>query len=464
MLPPICGALLRALTAAALLVGSAAAAQAAPDDAILYRVFLRDGDTLISYGELARVGADVVLSIPISGADTDMPRLQLVSLSESLVDWTRTDAYAEAARAKYFAETRGESEFARLSTEVARALNEVAFTEDPVKRLASIDRARNMMAEWPARNYGYRANDVSQLSAMLDEVASELRVAAGQSRFDVALVANTTPAAPVPLLPPPTLRQSIEQAFTVARITPDSIQRVTLLRAVTDVLADRPRDESWAAALRARATADLALALRTDRAYADLSARLLKRADERVQRADVKALEQLVRDALKGDDRLGRLRPQESAALLATLDVKLQSARRLRLARDHWTLQLGIVRAYERKVRGAIDLLVRVRPSLELIRQLAGPGSKPLQQLQKNAASTGRELELVKPSPQLESVHGMLLNALQLAVRAADARSRAIAGNDIQLAWQASSAAAGALLLVERAREELQRLAAPPVP
>jgi hypothetical protein len=31
------------------------------------------------------------------------------------------------------------------------------------------------------------------------------------------------------------------------------------------------------------------------------------------------------------------------------------------------------------------------------------------------------------------------------------------------LAWQASSAAAGALLLFDRAREELQRLRTPPV-
>jgi hypothetical protein len=38
----------------------------------------------------------------------------------------------------------------------------------------------------------------------------------------------------------------------------------------------------------------------------------------------------------------------------------------------------------------------------------------------------------------------------------------AISTNDMSLAWQASSAAAGALLMLDRAREEIQRLTSPP--
>jgi hypothetical protein len=38
----------------------------------------------------------------------------------------------------------------------------------------------------------------------------------------------------------------------------------------------------------------------------------------------------------------------------------------------------------------------------------------------------------------------------------------AIATNDMSLAWQAASAAAGALLMLDRAREEIQRLTSPP--
>ena len=78
---------------------------------------------------------------------------------------------------------------------MAGTLNQIAFTEDPAARVALADRARRLLADWPARNYGYRANDVAELANMLDEVVSELRVAAGQSRFDVTLVANAVTAA-----------------------------------------------------------------------------------------------------------------------------------------------------------------------------------------------------------------------------------------------------------------------------
>jgi hypothetical protein len=265
------------------------------------------------------------------------------------------------------------------------------------------------------------------------------------------------------MLPPPTLRESIEQAFTVSRMTSDAAQRASLLRMVTEALAEPARAGGWAAALHARATADLTNAARTDQAYADHASKTLRRADDRLDKADVKGLESIIRDVLKQDDRLGRQRPQDVAALLATLDTRLDSARRLRLARDRWTLRLAAVRAYQRRARRAMDLLGRIEPSLELIRQLAGPGPKTLQQLQKNTASASREFDLIKPAPDVEAVHGLLTSAFQMAVRAAETRTRAIASNDMNLAWQASSAAAGALLLVERAREELKRLASPPV-
>ena len=48
--------------------------------------------------------------------------------------------------------------------------------------------------------------------------------------------------------------------------------------------------------------------------------------------ADVKGMEKLLRNLLRQDDRLGRQRPRETAALLATLDLRLDAARRLRLA------------------------------------------------------------------------------------------------------------------------------------
>ena len=190
--------------AAALVLASATRGDAA--EAVLYRLFLMDGTTLISYGEFSRVADRVVFSIPL-GATEEAPALELVSIPQTAVDWERTDRYSEAVRARRYAETSGENDFARLSVRVAEALNQIALTIEPRRRLAMAVEARGNLARWPADNFGFRAADVAQLVAMLDEVISELRVAAGQSSFDLTLVANVTPSFPAPLMPEPSFRR-----------------------------------------------------------------------------------------------------------------------------------------------------------------------------------------------------------------------------------------------------------------
>ena len=106
---------------ALLVVAVSAAIAAAPPsalaaDALLYRIFLQDGSTLVSYGDFARVADRVVFSIPIGGLDTPSPALHLVSIAESAVDWERTDGYAQATRARHYAATQGETDFDALST------------------------------------------------------------------------------------------------------------------------------------------------------------------------------------------------------------------------------------------------------------------------------------------------------------------------------------------------------------
>ena len=61
---------------------------------------------------------------------------------------------------------------------------------------------------------------------------------------------------------------------------------------------------------------------------------------------------------------------------------------------DRWTLRQGVVRAYERKARPALDVLGRARQSFELIQQLAGPSPRTLRQLQKNVGIASREFAL----------------------------------------------------------------------
>jgi len=432
-------------------------------DALLFRIFLRDGSTLVSYGDFARVADRVVFSIPVGALDAPSPALHLVSISESAVDWERTDRYAEATRARHYAATRGEADFGELSTHVARALNDVAVTRDPAKRLALATAARRRLGEWPAAHHGYRASDVAQLAALLDDAIGELRVAAGMSRIDLSLVAIRDARAPdEPELPAPTVRESIGQAFAAAAITPDPTERVSLLEAIMESLGGGEADALWTSALRAKASAALALEMKIEREYRELVTRTLSAAGERSKRADVNGIEKLLRTVLKADDRLGRRRPDTTAALLATLDGKLDAARRLRLARDAWSIRQAALGQYERRIRSALQRFRRSTEGLEQIRQLAGPSPRALQPLAIRLAEAWQELKAVRPTAEAAPAHGMLLNAVQMAVRAASSRRLAVTSTDMTTAWEASAAAAGALLFFERAQEELRKLATPP--
>jgi hypothetical protein len=436
-------------------------------DALLYRIFLLDGSTLVSYGDFARVADRVVFSIPIAALDTPSPVLHLVSIAETAVDWDRTERYAEAIRAQQYAQTRGEADFDALSADVARALTDVARTKDPTRRLALATDARRALAAWPAVHYGYRASDVAQLSLLMDEAISDLRVAAGQSRFDLDLVATATPLPPnVPTLPPPTLRESIEQALSAATVTPDSTERVSLLQTIVANLEqiEQPATPAlaWTSALRAKASSELAMELKTDKSYGDLVAQIIAVADEKAKRADVAAIQGLVKATLKADDKLGRRRPQVTAALLATLDARLDAARRFRLARDAWVLRQRAVKEYEGRIRSALNRFRRSTSSLQQIKQLAGPSPDALPSLAERITNSWSDLKLIKPPAEAEAAHSMLIAAFQMAVRAAVSRRSAIKGTDMSTAWEASSAAAGALMLFERARDEIRKLTVPP--
>ncbi|HEY7498377.1 MAG TPA: hypothetical protein VH740_07685 [Vicinamibacterales bacterium] len=458
----------RAAIAAVLTIASASPGVAGPGepqaiDALLFRIFLRDGSTLVSYGDFARVADRVVFSIPIGGLDTPSPALHLVSIAESAVDWERTDRYTEATRARHYAETRGEADFSELSDRVARALNDVALTKNPAKRLALATDARRMLGAWPAAHYGYRASDVKQLAALLDDAISELRVGAGLPRFDLTLVAiaDSWPASE-PAMPAPTPRESLDQAFAAASLTPNSAERVSLLEAIMHTLSNGAGGAAWAPTMNARAASALAVEARIDKEYADLVSRTIAAADERSKRADVRGLDTLLRNVLKADDKLGRRRPETTAALLATIDTKLDSARRLRLARDSWAIRQEGVRKYQRSVQPALERFRRSIAGLEQIRLLSGPSPDALRPLAIRLSEAWADLRTVRSNAETAQVHGMLVSAMQMALRAATTRRLAINATDMTTAWEASSAAAGALLLFERAQEELRKLNTPP--
>jgi hypothetical protein len=170
-------------------------------------------------------------------------------------------------------------------------------------------------------------------------------------------------------------------------------------------------------------------------------------------------------DVRARDERLGRRRPDAVRALVEALSAQLEAARRLRLARDGWALRSDVFRAYRRDVGEALRALENGATRLEDIRALAGPEAKALVRLRDRFETARRLAARVAPPRELQDAHAMLLSALQLARAACEVRLEAVRSGELSRAWDASSAAAGALMLGARAREAIEaRLKPPSVP
>ncbi|HSL22524.1 MAG TPA: hypothetical protein VK886_13400 [Vicinamibacterales bacterium] len=438
----------------------AAAGRADADSsAVYYRLFLTDGTSVASYGEYARVADTVVFSMALGGTEA-APVLQLASLPASRIDWPATEQYADAARAAHYAATRGEPDYAALSDAVAAALNGIAQTEDAARRLQIADGARRRLAEWSRGSYGYRSRDVAQLSSMLDEVAAEIRAAAGwDSGFDLQLVATVSPPS-VPLLAAPSAQEAAQQAYTVASLTGDPSERKALLSAVARSLAGSR--EPWAATLAARARREMDLEEGIDYQYIRLTHAAVTRASARAGEGDVRGVQGVIADVLARDDRLGRRRPSEVSALLATLDARLETARRLRLARDRWLLRVAEYRTYSRQIAEGVQILHGLEQAVDDIRELAGPSRLVLLRAQLGTQEAALTFSRVTPPEDLRPVHALFASAVQLAADACRRRLDAVATGSEEIAWSASSAAAGSLMLLERAQKDLSRWLKPP--
>ncbi len=463
----------RALSAAFLILGAFPSSalcgdsdgrptQPAEPETSLYRVFLRDGSALLSYGEFARVADRIVISVPL-GSTPAGPDLHLVSLPSDSVDWERTDAYADSVRATRYATTRGPDDFALLSGAVSNALTDVALTADPNRKIAMAAEARQNVTRWIAEHYGYRAEDVAQMASLFDAVVAETRAASGMPHFDLSLIANLAVPPSMPLLATPTERERVEQALRAAVLAPDASERTSLLRAIDRTLVEAAGlGAGWAAPLRARVTGALAVDERAHREYSSLTRASLRTADRHARGAVVTGVERVFRRALGEDDRLGQRRPQEMASLLAMLDGMLDGARRLRLARDSWAARAEQWRHYGAALSEPLALMRRSRDELDEIRRLAGPSRARLGRLATAASrASGLVVAIVAPADGADA-HVLLRNAIQLASRAAQSRQQAIATGNMQTAWEASAAASGALMLFDRAADDLKALQAPP--
>jgi hypothetical protein len=434
-----------------------------PPDAAIFRIFLTNGTAVASYGEYARVGDRVIFSMPL-GAVTADPRLHLVNLPAGLVDWPTTEEYAESARYARFVATRAESEFAALSGQVAEALNSITLASDPARRLAIAEQARRTLVEWPGDHYGYRAGDVVQIAGLLDEAISELRAAAGVTRFDLNLVATTLPPPVDRLRPLPSPTESIEQAEVVARLSDVPVERLSLLQSIAAALSGSRGvyAAAWLKRTRASVASDISREIRIENAYARLSKTMMARASGYARAANVSGVERVLTDVRRTDVKLGGRRPDQVAALIGVIEERLDAARRLRLARDQWASRAVAYRKYRSAVAGPIESLGGIQRRLGDIRALAGPSAAVLPELADVVARAKLQLARIGPPDDVKGTHALLMSAVSLADSAVSARREAVKSGDLRVAWDASAAAAGSMMLLTRARAEVDSLLEPP--
>jgi hypothetical protein len=431
----------------------------------LFLVFLADGTTVTCYGEYARADERVVFNVPLDIASDQQPAtLRTVSLPASTVDWARTERYADSVRAARYAVTRGEEDYTALTAAVAHALERINDATAPAERVRIADDARRRLSAWPSAHYGYRAADVRQLVALLDEVVSGLRVAAGEGAFAFDLVAGTLPPRFEPVREPPTLQEAIAQALGLAKLVDQPTDRVAILGGVVETIdrhrASLPAD--WARTSSKTARLALDHELKVERAYRDLARTSLERVRRLSGRADVRGVERLRRRVERRDAQLGGARPAEVSSLLAEIDRQLDAARRLRLARDQWALKVPVYHRYRQDIRSALEAFSRSRHLLDDIRALAGPELRALDSVEPSLVTASRSLMKTVVPGELAASHALLGSAMNLALTAIRGRALAVAANDVARAREASAAAAGALMLFDRARADRDHLTSVP--
>ena len=444
-----------AFLAAALLLPVHAAAA---DDPVLLRVFLSDGHSLVCYGEPALVGDRVVFSMPT--ADGANPPLHLVNLPIARVDWERTSRYTTSAQATRYIATQADADYAALSNNVAATLADVGRVTDPRQRLAIVERARATLADWPKNHYNYRQTEVKQMLAMLDEAIADLQAQTGRGRFSLTLsaFADPPPLPNEPLLPPPTPREAIEQVLLAASVVDTAAERTSLLSSAIATL-DRDKDAvpaDWATETRTATEAAVQAEMRVDKRYQVFTTHAMAVANYRAQQGDVLGLQRLLQTIPQRDALLGGKRPDAVAALVGGVQGKLDAARRLQLARDRFAMRAPVLREYRNEIRTPMDLFAQLKPALEAVKALSGSTPEALALVERNVARILTLASAIVPPEEVAAAHALLVSATQLAGNSARIRREATLAGDMGRAWDASSAAAGALMLGAKARTDIQ--------
>jgi hypothetical protein len=267
-----------------------------------------------------------------------------------------------------------------------------------------------------------------------------------------------------PILGMPALREQIDQTFRVAALTVRVPDRVALLQQALAMLSEAGSSIPPADSLRLRRQAEDQIHIETviDTRYALLARRLLTSATNAAGQARIADVERVLNQVQKEDSRLGGRRPEVIEALSTSIQLQLEDARHLRLMRDQWLIRRATYRQYQRAVGAQLLELVKIQPSLEAIRRLAGPAPSTLVSLRGHLDGGADRLQRLAVPADLQATHELLVGAWRFAETAVDTRYNAVSSGNVTTAWQASSSAAGALLMVARVQQDIRALLEPP--
>jgi hypothetical protein len=441
----------RLLVTLSLLAVAVALARAQGGDAgSTFRVFLSDGRAIPSYGESAVVGDRIVFTLLVS-ATAGPPALQLMSLPLPSVDLPRTQRYATSLRASHYAATRGEADYAAMTAEVQRALDQITSIVDTKKRLDVAEEAKRRLLAWSTEHYYYRAADIRELAGLFDQVIAELRAAAGESQFSLDLRSGFAAPVAEPLLPAPSVRESVTLARAAAAAADVVEERLAVLRTTSAVLSR----ESDVDDLKAGVARDLEAEAAADAAYSALAEELAVKADAALRRGDVEGVQALRAVLAERDQALGSRRPARAAAIGALLDAKLEAARIHRKALDHYAAVRRSLLVYERQVRTVMSGLDGLAPILAHIRDGKYSSYDRLVRAAARISELSSEIGAIEPPADLADLHATLRSAIHMAAEACSRRRLAVTTTSEDLQREASAAAAGSMLLTGHTREQL---------
>ena len=423
-----------------------------------FRVFLRTGDALPSYGEPAEVGDRVIFTL-VMGEPAGRERFQLVDLPAAAIDLDRTRRYTTAVRADHYARGGAEVEYLAVTADVARTLDALAGVSDPTLRLAVAEEARRRLAGWAQRSYGYRATDVHTLFDLFDGVIAELGAAVGAAEFTFDLSSGAVVPVVEPLLSAPDLRESIRLALVAATAADDGPSRLALLNGASTAVPDGANFED----LRRELDRRLDLEASAEVAYAALAGEFMSRATAFLERGDADAIGALASELTMRDAALGTVRPRAVARLREALDTVHERASAYRAALDHYALVRADRLAFERRVRPVLNALDGLTPILDAIRAESGPRYARLLSAEARIDELAVVLGRAEPPVGLRDVHATLASAVEMARQASARRRLSIVTDRGALSREASAAAAGSLLLSRQARQTLVTRLFPPV-